>query len=156
MSKDIAITIAMVIGMAVFIYSFVFLFLKGTSRKQRFIAKAKERGDYTKGKYVKTKIYSGDLTSSDLSQRSDVYEVTYEYIVNGKTYEKTMCFQNPGVVGGDYPYEVIVYYDARNPQKSVCPQEASRAEQQKGGCLTTIVVTIISIEIIYQLLIRLF
>lgn len=156
MSEDAAIMIAMIIGIAVFAYNFVFTFLRGTSKNQRFIEKAKELGNYTEGKHVKTKIYSGDLTSDNLQQRSDVYEVTYEYVVYGKVFQKTMCFQNPGVVGGDYPYEVIIYYDSRNPKKAVCPQEATRAEQQKNGCLITIAVTILSILIIYRLLIRLF
>lgn len=156
MSDSMAMNVALIVGLIVFVYNFVFVFLKGTSKKQKFIEKAKKQGNYTTGRQCKVKVYKGDITSNDENIRSDTFEVTYEYTVGGKIYKKKLCFNNPGVVGSNHPYEVTLYYDEKNPGKAVCPQEASRLAQRQSGCFTTLVVTVITIELIYQVLKRLF
>ena len=152
MSEEIRSTIALIAGAIVFVVCYIKLFLKGKSLRQRFIERAKEQGSFTTATLIDHKRRLGNDESGNSYFQNDRLKCTYEYKVNGITYKKKLTFQSPGTVSIKFPYEVTVYYDPKNPAKSVCKEEASQGSQRSAGCLGTIVFAIVAFELIYNLL----
>lgn len=103
--------------------------LGSVANRAKFIEKAKAAGNYTIGKYVDSKRLLGNRESSNLVYRSDTLKVKYCYQVNGIEYFKNLQFQSPGKIFIDFPVDVTVYYDPKNPKKAVCPNEATKSMQ---------------------------
>lgn len=134
------ITLAAVI-IAAFVSRMVFkMKMGGQTKKERFISNAKRRGNVAQGICVDAKFMRGDIESSSVSMREHSMRCKYEYYVNGVAYYKIMTFQSIGMAVTDYPNEVEVYYDAANPKKAVCPEEATELNHRRSGCYTTIAV----------------
>lgn len=124
----------------------------GQTKKQRFIENAKRAGHYTEGEYVDSKVLLGNRESSNLYLKNKTLKVKYEYWVNGVRYLKTLTFQDPGKVSIDFPVSVTVYYDPNNPRKAVCPEEATKTQQLRSGCLVTIGATILALAMSFHIL----
>ena len=148
MSEELRLAIALICGLIILSIGYIKLFLKGRSRKQRFIENAKAKGNYTTGKLIDSKLRLGNDESRNESFRYDRMKVTYEYFVNGVSYKKKMVFQSPGMVAVNYPYTVTVYYNPKNPAKGICKEEA----QRNAGCLGTIVLAALTFIVIYNFL----
>lgn len=165
MSDNLQFGIALVCGFIVFIYSFIRLFIYGKTQKQRFIEKAKEKGWVTEGIFVdfKRRTYTRRSRGRNRYRRKrygykryryDILTVKYEYFVNGKSYYKKLKFQIRKWDRAEFPHKVKVYFDPKNPKKAVCPQQATEAHQKENGCLLTILFTIATIKIVYELIKR--
>lgn len=146
-----------IMGISLVITGIVSLFtynrLKNKQTKnQKFIEKATRAGCYTSGHYETSKVILGVEGSSNVKYREDKLKVKYKYMVNGISYYKHVTFQSTGRVGTDFPVEIKVYYDPHNPKKAICPQEATKAMQVRSGCMTTIVITIITLIVVFNLL----
>ncbi len=152
MDESMRAKIALILATVTLVVGYFKIFLRGKSKKQKFIEKAKAEGNYTTGKCVDSKRIRGNKDSSTVEYRYDSYNVKYEYSVNGIIYSKKMIFQSPGMVGVRYPYEVTVYYNPKKPQKGICKEEAGKGEQRTAGCFGTIVITILVFEVVYNLL----
>lgn len=113
------------------------------TKKEQMIAQAKRKGNVAKGVCVDTKFVRGDMHSDHIEMREHSMRVKYEYRVNGVPYYKTMEFQSIGMAVTNYPHEVDVYYDGRNPRKAVCPEEATAEHHRQAGCYSTIVVFVL-------------
>ena len=79
MDKDIRITIAIV-----FAWLFFFVFIKGKTRGNRLMAKAKQSGCITTGTVIKNDYR--EFTGPEGRYRSEI--VTYEYFVDGKRFKR--------------------------------------------------------------------
>lgn len=138
------------VGLFVGVYGIVFWIVKGTSRKQKFIQRARKQGNVTTG-YFKGHKFRGGSTSERLNPTlgDDQYTVTYTYRVNNKDYEKVLIFTSASI---DFkiPKEIRVYYDSENPEKAVCPEEASQNAQRRHGCFMTILATFVAINIAFR------
>ena len=86
MSEDLQMNIALMCGFIVFIFSFIKVFLKGKSLKQRFIEKANQGGHITEGICVNTKRIHGNRKSKSQYNKYDKLVVKYEFVVNGYKY----------------------------------------------------------------------
>lgn len=122
------------------------------TKNQLFIEKAASGGYCTVGVYVSSKVIRGIRESSNSVERSDTVKVKYRYVVNGITYYKQLTFLKEGRISVDSPLEIKVYYDPENPKKAVCPQEATRGMQVRSGCMTTMVITIITLTVVFNVL----
>mgnify|MGYP004675663621 FL=1 len=152
MNEEIRSTIALIAGAIVFVVCYIKLFLKGKSSRQRFIERAKEQGSFVTATLIDHKRRLGNDESGNSYFQNDRMKCTYEYKVNGITYKKKLTCQSPGLVSIKLPYEITVYYDPRNPAKSVCKEEASQGAQRSAGCLGTIIFAIVAFELAYNLL----
>lgn len=151
MDEQLRVGIAFAIFVAAFVVCYIRVFLKGTSRKQKFVAKAKEKGCYTQGDYVTHKFRGGSYDSTSSSYRDDQHIVKYEYQVNGKTYYKKLRFRaKSGAV--EQPRHITVYYDSSNPKKAIAANEANQGAQRNNGCLLTIIIPIVAYKLVYFLL----
>lgn len=155
MAENLAFGIALSMAVLVGILCLYKLVIKGKTKKQKFIEKAEEMGCYTQGKFVDFKVIMGAEDSKSASFRYDTYIVKYEYVVEGKKYYKKMPFSADGRLVGSYPLIVTVYYDSRKPSKAFCKEEATKTKQVRGGCLTTIFFTILTLALVYNLLLNL-
>lgn len=135
---------------AIMLAGYIRLFFKRTTGKEKFIEKAKSAGHYTAGTIRKSKRSYGNDDSNNSYFRNDRIKVTYGYKVNGKEYQKRLLFQSPGCVSIDYPYEITVYFDPKNPAKAVCKEEISA--DRSGGCLGTFLLDLIFCALLYHLL----
>lgn len=143
------------VGLLVFIYGLVFWVLKGTSKKQKFIQKAREKGNVVTGYYKDRKVHFGISSETKNSTlKDDMIIVTYTYRVRNQDYEKSLSFEG-NAAWFEEPKEIEIYYDSENPRKTVCPLEASKNSQQGHGCLMTIIATFLSMKIVLELLTRL-
>ena len=152
MSEEIRSTIALIVGAIVLVLCYVKLFLKGSSLNQNYIERAKAHGWFTTATLIDSKLRLGNDESGNAYFKNDRMKCTYEYRVNGIPYKKKIEFQSPGMVAVKFPYTITVYYDPKNPSKSVCREEASQGSQRTMGCLGTIVFSAIAFVIIYNLL----
>lgn len=141
-------------GAVVFIYCLIRFCIKGKSKNQRFIEKAKADGCNVQGRCVGTKRRKYYNFSKENQGDNTGTKVTYEYKVSGKTYYKSCIFENR-FHGASYPDTVRVYYAKHNPKKSVIEAEASKEKQMQGGCLLTVVITICAMKLVLELLKRL-
>lgn len=148
MTDKFRLGIAIVCGLSIFIYLFITRILKGKNRISKFIEKCEQEGTYTEATCEKVKRIIGNDESGNANFKNDRYKVKYAYQVNGKTYYKTITFQNPGMVSSNYPYTVKIYYNKTNPKKAYTTIES----KQGDGCLFSIVLTIMTIVVIYNLL----
>lgn len=151
MSQDMILLISLLAGIVVCAFELRFLVFKGRSRNQRVVEKRKAKGCVTIGKMKDFKAVYGNGEDKGKEIGKDLYYVTYTYMVQGKTYKRTLCFES-----NDFPVEVTIYYDPNNPKKSLAANEATRAEQIQHGCLITVVSTILVIGIVGNLLMKLF
>ena len=124
----------------------------GKSRKRKFIDKAKIAGNCVIGQYESSTVLLGDVDSDNWRHRKSSLRVKYKYVVNGKSYYKKLTFQSLGRAGTDFPNEVEVYYDANNPKKAVCPEEAPSEERIQTGCLSAIAATGLTIFAVIHIL----
>ena len=118
------------------------------TKNQHFIEKAASGGYCTVGTYDSSKVIRGIRDSDNSVERSDTVKVKYRYEVNGITYYKQLTFLKEGRISVDSPLEIKVYYDPANPKKAVCPQEATKAMQVRSGCMTTMVITVITLVVV--------
>lgn len=135
---------------SILLAGYIRLFFKRKTRKDKFIEKAKAAGHCATGIVVKNKIAFGNDESGNSYFRNDRMKVVYEYKVGGKAYRKKLVFQSPGMVSVQYPYQIDVYYNPKNPAKGVCKEEIS--EDRSGSCLGTILLAVVSCVILCQLL----
>ena len=147
MDKDIRITIAFICGAIVFAWLFFFVFIKGKTRGNRLIAKAKQSGCITTGTVIKNDYR--EFTGPEGRYRSEI--VTYEYFVDGKRLKKKTTYTDTGIVI-NYPNQVEIFYDKNNPSKSFADVELGQNKQKQTGCYISIVIPIIVIILIYNLL----
>ena len=146
MSEELKSCIIIVVAIALGIFSF-FGRLRVLTRKQKFVEKAKRSGNFTEAECVDVKRYSnfGTRDNEKASVRSDLLKVKYRYRVKGIDYYKKYSFQSPGKVSIDYPYSITMYYNPRRPKRVVSSLDVSQSDQMSMGCLTAIIVTILSI-----------
>ena len=150
MTEDTVYLISGLIGFGVFLYCFIFVYLKGKTKKQKKAEKWKEQGCVTEGKLVDSKItYYGD-TDLHGSMRENSYKATYDYAVNGKKYTVSLGFND------DYPVRIIVYYDPQNPSKCITSCEITEIQRVGHGCVITIIATILAIGVSANILLKLF
>ncbi len=147
MTDDLRITIALICGVAIFVFLFFFVFLKGKTKGNQLMLKAQKNGSTTIGKAVKNDYRR--FTGPEGRYRSEI--VTYEYFVDGKRYEKKITFSDTGIVI-NYPDQVEIFYDKNNPYKSCADVELSQDKQKQTGCYIAIVIPIVAIIFIYNLL----
>lgn len=152
MSEEIRSGIALIAGAIVLVLCFIKLFLRGRSTNQKFIEKAKAQGNFTTATLIDNKLRLGNDESGNANFKNDRMKCTYEYKINGISYKKKITFQSPGMVAVKFPYTITVYYDPKNPSKSICKEEASQGSQRTSGCLGTIALTAITFIVIYNLL----
>ena len=145
MDKDIRITIAFICGAIVFAWLFFFVFIKGKTRGNRLMAKAKQSGCITTGTVIKNDYR--EFTGPEGRYRSEI--VTYEYFVDGKRFKKKITYTDTGIVI-NYPNQVEIFYDKNNPSKSFADVELGQNKQKQTGCYISI--PIIVIILIYNLL----
>lgn len=151
MTIDTVNFISGLLGFAVFLYCFVFVYLKGTTKNQKTVRKWESQGGKTVGTLVEGKVARhGDINESGTYYRENLYKATYKYKVNGKAYYVTLHFSQ------DYPGKVIVYYDPLKPEKCLTANQATAAAQKGHGCLVTIIATIVTIGVSGNLLLKLF
>lgn len=143
MSENTSFAIAFVLGIIVFIY-FYSRFLKGKSRGQRRIDKAIKDGTVVKGTVVKRSYIYAREPGTD----NDYVKVTYEYVVDGKTYKKKIEYN--GYDCQNYPDYLEIYYNKRNPKKSLTYPELSK--YNTGNCLLSAVIPIIVIKLVWEFL----
>lgn len=151
MSQEMMAAVALAVGIAVAIPTYRWARKKKTKSQKR-LEKNKKAGRCAIGEYHSSKVLPGDLRSNDARMRHDSLLVKYKYTVNGMDYYKTMIFQSQGRIGTDFPKRVEVYYDAGNPKKAVCPEEAHPSTQIQSGCLTTIAITFIAMFLCFQIM----
>lgn len=138
---------------AIFVTIPIYRFARyGKTKKRRFIERAQKLGHCVVGEYESSKVLPGDIHSSNPRLRSSSLDVKYRYTVEGIDYYKSIIFQSRGRIGTDFPNQIKVYYDARNPRKAVCLEEAHSSKQIESGCLTAIVVMGLVTFIVYRAL----
>lgn len=147
MSDDIRITIALICGAVIFAWLFFFVFLKGKTKGNQLMAKARQSGCITTGRVVKNDYRR--FTGPEGRYRSEI--VTYEYFVDGKRFEKKITYTDTGIVV-NYLNQVEIFYDKNNPSKSFADVELGQNKQKQTGCYMSIVIPIIVIILIYNLL----
>lgn len=118
---------------------------KRKTLNERFVEKCRREGCSTRAEAVKTRTFY-EHASHEARNRSSKYFVTYEYIVNGRTYRKTSLEQaNNG--HGNYDHYRTIYYSKNNPKKARFAKQKSPA----GGCLTgfmfAVVVMILAVKL---------
>ena len=155
MSEEMINLIPGIAGILVFIFCYFRLILFGKSRKQKFVEKAKENGNFVEGVFVDVKISRGSNDISSEKFGNDIYVVKYEYCVDGAKYLKKLRFNTGGSMTESYPAKIMVYYNPNNPKKAIAGNEATAVQQKKSGCLTSFVVTGIVVWSLIRLL-RLF
>lgn len=147
MTDDLRITIALVCGAILFIVFFVSVFLKGKTKGNRLMNRAKTNGSTTVGRAVKNDYRR--FTGPEGRYRSEI--VTYEYFVEGKRFEKNITFSDTGIVI-NYPNQVEIFYDKGNPAKAYADVELTQNKQKQTGCYVAIVIPIVAIILIYNFL----
>lgn len=155
MSEEMINLIPGIVGILVFIFCYFRLILFGKSRKQKFVEKAKENGNFVEGVFVDFRISRGSHESKNDAFGEDDYIVKYEYCVDGMKYYKKLRFNSGGSMTKCYPSKIMVYYNPNNPKKAIAGNEATAVQQKKSGCLTSFVVTGIVVWSLIRL-IRLF
>lgn len=110
----------------------------GNARQDRFIDKAKQNGCVTTGVCVDTEYLPGDINGDNLTERSAMMKVKYEYRVDGMKYYKYLRFQDIGCDLLDYPEQITIFYDKRNPRKTLSRMEFSASSRKQSGCLGAI------------------
>ena len=146
MSDDMKINIALICGACLFVILFIFVFLKGHTRGNKLVRKAKENGCVTTGKMVK---HSYRPYGHQSKYPSEI--VTYEYEVNGRQYRRKVEFVSRGIAV-DYSLELTIYYDKHNPSRARADVEVRPEVQHQTGCYIAIVVPIIAVIVVYNLL----
>lgn len=124
--------------------------------KVRFIEKAEKKGNYTQAIAVEKSFHYGDRTSNDIELRSHSLAVSYEFRIHGEVYYKTLMFQSPGRTLIEHPETLMIYYDPRHPEKSICREELGyhmRPSKQIGPALG---VGVLALAATYYLLLFLF
>jgi hypothetical protein len=125
---------------------------KKGSKNHQFIQRAEKKGCVVQGTAVSSEFRGGIYGHSSPYMRADARIVKYEYRVDGRVYYKKMTFQSPGMTHVSYPDTVKVYYDASNPAKAVCREEATKAQQIRSGGLATIGVFILTLFVVINIL----
>lgn len=152
MSEEIRSAVALITAAIVLIVCYIKLFLRGHSTNQKFVEKAKAQGNFTTATLINNRLRLGNDESGNANFKNDRMKCTYEYKINGISYKKKITFQSPGMVAVKFPYTITVYYDPKNPSKSICKEEASQGSQRTAGCLGTMALTAITFIVIYNLL----
>lgn len=147
MTDDLRITIALVCGAILFVVLFVSVFLKGKTKGNQLMNRAKADGSTTVGRAVKNDYRR--FTGPEGRYRSEI--VTYEYFVAGKRFEKKITFSDTGIAI-NYPNQVEIFYDKGNPAKAYADVELAQNKQKQTGCYVAIVIPIVAIILIYNLL----
>lgn len=138
--------IPVVLAILAGILCYIFLNRWAKYRKKRFFEKAKANHNYTTARYVKHFYVHGDGDSSSSMNRYDRVHVTYEYYVNGKRYKKKYCYSGEGKMAATYPNSFTIYYSGRNPRRARAEDE-NKSSEWRSGCLTSIVVMVIFINV---------
>lgn len=141
------------VGLTVFVFCLVFKVIIGKSPKQKFAEKAKAQGRVTTAYYKNSKVRRGDWNERENSLGDDVYTVWYTYIVNGTEYQKKLIFST-SLISPNYPAQITIYYDLKNPQKCVTGGEITQNAQQGRGCLITVVATLAAMGLTANILNR--
>lgn len=152
MSEEKRTVVALIAGAVVFVICYIKLFLKGHSRKQKFIEKAEAKGHYKTATLIDSISICGNPEAKSSYCKYDRMECIYGYKVNGVSYRKKLTFRSQGTVSIRYPYVITIYYDPRHPSKGVCKEEATRGAQQAAGCCGTVIYAALTIMIIDNLL----
>ena len=116
--NPIAVLISFIIWLDIDITVFRnFIKQKYKTKSQKFIEKAKAKGNYVIGREVNSK-YNSSWTDDDGHYHEEYYKVTYEYVVNGKIYKKKLKYTD-----NKYPSEQNIYYKPGKPRKSIAETE---------------------------------
>ena len=143
--------IALLISAAFLVYMiYRFMFRRNARRLDRF--------QYMQKTYPSAEAIAGKVRHSHgyhfekqrLLRESDV-TVRYDYMVDGRTYHKKLCFANTGEISTDYPYKITVYYPPGHPGKGICTYEVN-SNDVGVGCLLS---PLASIALLY-ILVRVF
>lgn len=145
MSDNLKFGIAFLIGFLLAVFLFVKLCIKGRTNGNKLKEKAEREGTITTAKAIKH-LHRRDDGSGQYQSET----VVYEYIVEGHTYRKKLVFRDVGRV--DYATEITIYYNKSNPKNSIAFNEINGGQEFQSGCLTSIVVPIIVIAVVYWLL----
>ena len=150
MTEDTVTLISGLLGCGVGLYCLIFVYIKGKTRKQKIAEKWEALGGKTEGVLEDGKVVRhGDLNASG-RYSEDLWEMTYRYKVNWKTYYLTLRFL------GKHPGKITVYYDPKHPEKCLAGNQITAAEQKGHGCLITIIATLFTMGISANLLSKLF
>jgi len=99
------------------------------------------------------KINSRVIIQPDANDRrkSNRQDAVYEYFVNGKAYRKVIVYDSIELLS---PAELTItlYYDKKCPKKAVTKNEAIGADRTVRIIFLTLIITIISINIIVHIL----
>ena len=119
---------------------------KHGTRKQRFVARAKENYCSVNGISVKS------VQLPTLKKKSDSictpYKtcVTYQYVANGEMYYKKQRFLNVGF--GTFPDRTTIYYDKYNPKKCIAENEVSEPNIIKDKAVKTLSLLVFTITLV--------
>lgn len=141
--------LALSVGAVVLCICCIRQFTKGGSYKQRFIEKAKVRDTCAIATLVNGRSATKYNTTGGVSFKGGRPTFTYEYTVKGTTYRRRLVFKSPEVVELNLPSTLIVYYDEKNPAKSICKEEV---EQDSTDSLNVILVPLGVVIFVYNLL----
>jgi len=140
---------------ATFVYCLIFVFIKGKSRKRKFMERMKEQGNVVTGAKIKAKLLKGSLSAKGYYARRNTWIVVYGYTVDGVEYKRKVKFDGGlGIPKTNYPVQVNVCYDPRRPKKAVCVEEVPRLNYE--GCLITIFLPLVVGYLVSRLLLWLF
>ena len=139
LTVGIALTIAII---------FCINFYRGGTSREKFIERAKAKGNVVEAVCIKTKRGFRYDVSDDDRYRHESKKVTYEYTVKGKKYRKKLYFQSPGV-SINFPYTITLYYSDRNPRKAYTKMELNEVGR---GCFLTVVVFCIAMFVLVRII----
>ena len=113
------------------------------TRKQRFVAQAKENYCSVNGIAVKS------TQSPSVKKKNDSictpYKtcVTYQYVANGEMYYKKQRFLNVGF--GTFPDRTTIYYDKYNPKKCIAENEVTESRVIKDKAMKTLTLLVVTV-----------
>lgn len=145
-----AYTISGILGLAVALYCFEFVYLKGKSKKQRLAQEWEGQGCVAEGRAKKVDLARSGDPSLEGSLQEDCYKVLYAYEAKGSTYEVTRRFLS------GYPSKLKIYYHPDHPERCITANETSEVIRRGHGCLICILATTLTIGISGNLLLKLF
>lgn len=150
MTEDMILLLGGLTGVVVFLYCLIFICIKGKSKNQKLAEKWKLQGCVTVGTLIDSKFTHHGNTDLEGALREDSFKVRYGYEVNGKKHTITLHFTK------NYPTTVQVYYDPRNPERSIASSEITESKRVGHGCLITLIATFGAMAIVFNILERLF
>ena len=150
MSEVMITFISFVISVVISLVFYIFVSKRNTVLFER----AKSSGCVVIGRVVNVShsLGTGNIEHSDANRENSV-KVTYEYVVNGKSYKKKFVYTANGRGTVDYPSSLTFYYDKGNPKRVFIPSSKRFSSFIKLSLLLFVVCMFISIKILSGVLI---